>query len=131
MKKSGILNVSLSAHIAALGHKDLFLIGDAGMPIPPGVPIVDLVLIGGVPSFEQVIRAIENEVVAEHLYLAEEIKEKNPKVLDVIHETFSGVGESCMSHEDLKAFTKNVKFAVRTGEITPFANVIVRAGVAF
>ena len=42
MKKRGILNAALSYHIAALGHKDLFLIGDAGMPIPKGIPIVDL-----------------------------------------------------------------------------------------
>ena len=65
MKKRGILNVQLSAAIAALGHKDLFLIGDCGMPIPAGVPIIDLVLVQGVPTFEQVVRAVMDEVVAE------------------------------------------------------------------
>ena len=34
MKKSGILNAQLIRCIAELGHKDLFMIGDAGMPIP-------------------------------------------------------------------------------------------------
>ena len=42
MKKSGILNAQLIRCIAELGHKDLFMIGDAGMPIPKGVEIVDL-----------------------------------------------------------------------------------------
>ena len=42
MKKQGVLNAQLSGYIAALGHMDTFLIGDAGMPVPPGVPIVDL-----------------------------------------------------------------------------------------
>ena len=44
MKKRGILNAQLSYLLAALGHKDLFMIGDAGMPIPEGVEVVDLVL---------------------------------------------------------------------------------------
>ena len=47
MKKSGILNAQLIRCIAELGHKDLFMIGDAGMPIPKGVEIVDLVVCGG------------------------------------------------------------------------------------
>lgn len=41
MKKRGILNAQLSYLLAALGHKDLFMIGDAGMPIPEGVEVVD------------------------------------------------------------------------------------------
>ena len=58
MKKHGILNAQLSGLIAALGHKDQFMIADAGMPIPKGVPIVDLVLVGGVPTFQQVMDAV-------------------------------------------------------------------------
>ena len=50
MKKRGILNAQLSYLLAALGHKDLFMIGDAGMPIPEGVEVVDLVLTAGVPT---------------------------------------------------------------------------------
>ena len=33
MKKTGILNAQLIGLIAALGHKDTFMVGDAGMPI--------------------------------------------------------------------------------------------------
>lgn len=47
MKKTGILNARLMGLITALGHKDTFMIADAGMPIPKGVEIVDLVLVGG------------------------------------------------------------------------------------
>ena len=54
MKKRGILNAQLSYLLAALGHKDLFMIGDAGMPIPEGVEVVDLVLTAVVPTFKQV-----------------------------------------------------------------------------
>ena len=110
MKKRGILNAQLAGCIAALGHMDLFLIGDAGMPIPPGVPVVDLVVTAGVPTFEQVMDAILEEAVVEGYTIAE---------------------ETMITHTELKKMSENVRFAVRTGEFTPYPNVILRAGVAF
>ncbi|MDD2970720.1 MAG: D-ribose pyranase [Lachnospiraceae bacterium] len=131
MKKRGILNTQLAGYIAALGHKDLFLIGDAGMPIPKGVPIVDLVLCGGIPSFEQVLSAVLDETEVEYYYLADEIREKNPKLLNYIQECLPDINSEKMPHDELKAFTKNVKFAIRTGEVTPYPNIVLRAGVTF
>ena len=74
MKKTGILNAQLMGLITALGHKDEFLIADAGMPIPKGVEIVDLVLVGGVPSFRQTMDAVLAETCVESYTLAEEIE---------------------------------------------------------
>ena len=37
---------SLCGAYGALGHKDLFMIGDAGMPIPEGVEVIDLAVCG-------------------------------------------------------------------------------------
>ncbi len=131
MKKTGILNAQLMGYIAALGHKDTFIIGDAGMPIPPGVPIVDLVLCGGVPTFEQVMDAVLNETEVEYYYLAEEIKEKNQRLLTYIENSLEGVDSEMIPHLQLKEMSKTVKFAIRTGEFTPYPNIILRAGVAF
>ena len=131
MKKSGILNAQLIGCIAALGHKDLFMIGDAGMPIPKGVPIVDLVLCGGVPTFRQVMDAILEETVVEGYTIADEIQEKNPELLSYIQEKLAGAEEERIPHTELKAMSAHVKFAVRTGEFTPYPNIILRAGVSF
>ncbi|MDD3172296.1 MAG: D-ribose pyranase [Herbinix sp.] len=131
MKKRGIINAQLAGYIAALGHKDLFLIGDAGLPIPAGVPIVDLALCGGVPTFEQVLDAVMDETVVEYYYLAEEIVEKNDRLLKYIKETLTDTEYKMIPHNDFKDMTKNVKFAIRTGEFTPYPNIILRAGVAF
>lgn len=131
MKKAGILNAQLAGYIAALGHKDTFLIGDAGMPIPKGIPIVDLVLCGGVPTFEQVLKAVLNETEVEYYYLAEEIKHKNPRLLKYIKDSMPDVENEMMPHIEFKEFTKTVKFAIRTGEFTPYPNIVLRAGVAF
>lgn len=131
MKKSGILNAQLIGLIAALGHKDTFMVGDAGMPIPKGVPIVDLVLCGGVPTFKQTMDAILAETEIEAYTIAEEIDEKNPGLLAYIHEKLPDAEEEKIPHADLKRMSAECRFAVRTGEFTPYPNIILRAGVAF
>lgn len=131
MKKAGVLHAQLAGYIAALGHKDTFMVGDAGMPIPKGVPIVDLALCAGVPTFRQVMDAILDETVVEGYVLADEIQEKNPELLAYIQEKLAGAEETRIPHDDLKKMSANVKFAVRTGEFTPYPNIIMRAGVAF
>lgn len=131
MKKTGILNAQLIGLIAALGHKDTFMVGDAGMPIPKGVPIVDLVLCGGVPTFRQTMDAILAETEIEGYTIAEEIDEKNPELLAYIHEKLPEAEEEKIPHAELKKMSAECRFAVRTGEFTPYPNIILRAGVAF
>jgi D-ribose pyranase len=131
MKKRGILNAQLAGYIAALGHKDVFLIGDAGLPIPAGVPIVDLALCGGVPTFEQVLSAVLDETEVEYYCVAEEIIEKNDRLLKFIQESLPEIENEMVPHVQFKEMTKNVKFAIRTGEFTPYPNIMLRAGVAF
>lgn len=131
MKKHGILNAQLAGYIAALGHKDTFMIGDAGMPVPQGVPIVDLVVTGGVPTFVQVMDAILEETEIEGYTLATEIKEKNPRLLAYIEAKLPGKEHEFVAHTELKKMSAGCKFAIRTGEFTPYPNVILRAGCAF
>jgi D-ribose pyranase len=52
MKRRGILNGQFMQKIASSGLTDTFLIGDAGMPIPPGISINNLVLTLGIPALE-------------------------------------------------------------------------------
>jgi D-ribose pyranase len=131
MKKTGILNANLSYLIAALGHKDLVMIGDAGMPIPAGVEIVDLALMKGVPTFKQTLEAVLKEMEVEYYFLADEMDEKNPVLKDFVGEKLPGIGHESMPHDALKQLSAQAKFAIRTGEFSPYANVILRAGVVF
>ena len=90
MKKRGIINAQLAGLRAGLGHKDLFMVADGGMPVPKGVEIVDLALCGGVPTFRQVMDAVLDEVQVEGYTLAEEIVENNPELLSYIKEKLDG-----------------------------------------
>ncbi len=131
MKKKGIIHAQLAGLIAGLGHKDVFMVADGGMPIPKGIELVDLALCGGVPTFRQVMDAVLDETQVEFYTLAEEIKEKNPQLLSYIQEKLPGVEYGMVSHDTLKKQSEHIKFAVRTGEFTPYPNIILRAGVAF
>ena len=110
MKKRGILNAQLSYLLAALGHKDLFMIGDAGMPIPEGVEVVDLVLTAGVPTFKQVLDAVLDEVQVEGYYLAHEIKEFNPELRHICD--FSRGGLNVRSCACIQTLLRNHKYAL-------------------
>lgn len=123
MKKRGLLNPELNAAIARLGHLDTFVIADCGLPLPPTVPVIDLALVFGIPSFEEVTRAIKDEVVIDSVLLTDQAPKSVRRLFKC--ETTE------VSHEELKERLGKAKFIVRTGSTTPFANAIVTCGVAF
>lgn len=124
MRKAGILNAELAAAINRLGHTDTFAIADCGLPIPDEVEVIDLALVFGVPSFDSVVRAVLEEVVIQEATIADTTP-------DSVREFITGPAIQEVSHEELKARIADVKFVIRTGETTPFANVIFTSGVAF
>lgn len=130
MKRTGIVHAELSRLIARLGHTDLVVIGDRGLPLPPTVPVVDLALVPGVVDFRTVLDAVLAEIVAEAHLVATEA-ERGP-VTGWLDERADHLGRREMfSHEDLKAVLPRAAFAIRTGEQTPYANVVLRCGVPF
>jgi D-ribose pyranase len=131
MKKRGILNVQLAGLLAGLGHKDTYMIADAGMPIPRGVEVADLVVIGGVPTFQQVMDAVMDECAVERYVLAEEIREANPHLHEYILRKLDGVEHDYVAHRDLKAAEVTCKFVIRTGEFSPYPNILLTAACAF
>lgn len=129
MKRSGILHGELAGHIARLGHTDQFLIVDSGFPVPPGVPVVDLRVVYGLPPFEPVLAAIADEVVVEHALVATELEGVNPTIHGVIAARYPDL--EAVEHVELKRRATAARFAVRTAEDTPYANVLLTAGVGF
>ena len=133
MKKAGILNSDISRVLSYMGHTDLICVGDCGLPIPDEVERIDLSLKFGVPGFMETLEVVVNDMKVEKIVLAEEIKTQNPKVLGEIEELFAGqeIEVEFMSHTELKALTRDCKAVIRTGEITPYANIILQSGCIF
>jgi len=129
MKKNGILNSQLNRIISEMGHRDMLIIADAGLPVPKEVERIDLALKCGIPSFMEVLRAVLSELEVEETYVAKEIKEKNPQTLNSIS---SLIGEvKFITHEELKELSKQARAIIRTGECSPYANIILISGVTF
>lgn len=133
MKKQGILNSEISRVLSYMGHTDTICIGDCGLPIPDEVERIDLALCFGEPTFMRTLEIVAGDMKVEKIVLAEEIKEKNPDVLSKIQAYFAGldVEVEFVSHTELKARTHDCKAVIRTGEVTPYANIILQSGVIF
>jgi D-ribose pyranase len=131
MKRYGILNSHISKVLADLGHTDYIVIADAGLPIPDGVKKIDLAVKTGMPSFIDVVNAVEEDMVIEKVMIASEIEERNPKHATYLKGKFADKEIEHVSHEEFKQLTKQAKAVIRTGEITPYANCILQSGVFF
>lgn len=135
MKKGKLLNSELSYEIAKIGHTSHITLCDAGLPFPKGVKRIDLAIEAGYPSFIKTLDAILSEMMVEEIVLASEIKTINPKVYNEILETFQKNEMNPkiveVSHTEFKEITKESEAIVRTGECTPYANIILKSGVVF
>lgn len=131
MKKTTLLQSDLSYVIATLGHMDTLVIADAGLPIPAGTRRIDLALTQGVPGATQTLKVVLDEMKVEKVILAEEVKDRNPMFLVDVQELLPGVPVEFVSHTELKTRTAQARAVVRTGEFSPYANVILVSGVVF
>lgn len=139
MKKTTVLNAELSYYIATLGHTDSLTLCDAGLPIPATNERIDLSLTAGIPSLLQTLAVVGEEMFIERATLAAEIKQKSPEIHQAILEQLEQIQTKqnnkitvdYVLHETFKQQTHASKAIVRTGECTPFANIILYAGVPF
>ena len=133
MKKKGILNSEISRVLSYMGHTDRICVGDCGLPIPDCTERIDLALKFGVPTFMDTLKTLCEDMKVEKIVLAEEIKTKNHKVLAEIEELFAGqeIEVEFVPHIQLKKLTEDCKAVVRTGETSPYANVILQSACIF
>ncbi|MGX2970001.1 D-ribose pyranase [Ursidibacter sp. B-7004-1] len=139
MKKTTILNAQLSQVIATMGHTDGLTICDAGLPIPSEQQCVDLALTKGVPDFLSTLEVVLSELFVEKILLAEEIKHHNPQIEQQVLSILGKIEESqqkkirveYVPHSEFKYQSNQAKAVVRTGECSPYANIILYSGVPF
>ena len=131
MKKDGVLNQDISQLIASMGHMDTLTICDAGLPIPDYIWRIDLAVTPGIPSFMDVCKAVASELEVQQIFLAEELRDRNPKLAQLVKELFPNAELMYVTHNEFKRVSIESRAIIRTGECTPFANVILVSGVTF
>src|SRR6188508_865493 len=125
MKKSGVLNHRLAEIIASMGHGDVLVVADAGLPVPPGVERIDLAVSAGLPGAIDVTNSIAGELQVERFALAEELVARNAPLAGAFIVLFPDAESTVVSHEELKHLSKQARAIVRTGECTAYANIVL------
>jgi D-ribose pyranase len=67
----------------------------------------------------------------ERVILAEDVKDRNPEFHAEVQNMLPGIPFEYVSHTELKLQTAQARPVVRTGEFSPYANVILVSGVVF
>lgn len=127
------INPQLSRVISETGHTDLVVVTDAGLPIPPTAERIDLAYRPGAPAWLDVLDTVLAELVVEAATVSAEVAEISPHILEALHERLDplGVPITLVPHVEFKTLTHGARAFVRSGEFTPYANVILQAGVAY
>ena len=85
-----------------------------------------------VPSFFEVLNAVLMELCVDEGIIDVEMQEVSPHMREELDKV---VGDEFklteLPHEDVKELSKYCKAVIRTGEFTPYSNIILKAGVLF
>lgn len=130
MKKFGHLNRDISRVLASMGHTDCIVIADCGLPIPPHVECIDLSIALGTPSYFAVLDSILADFQVERAVLASECQSQNPAVAAQA-QSLQGVAIEFVPHTEFKQLTQQARAIIRTGEASPYANIVLYSGVIF
>lgn len=131
MKKSVLINSEISSVIAKMGHTDMLTICDSGLPIPKNVDRIDLALKHGIPTFLDTLDTVLEELKVEEIVIATETEMASNEMYKEIEKRFKDIKITKIAHEEFKIMTKDSMAIVRTGEFTPYANIILKSGVVF
>ena len=128
MLKSGILNPQINALLSRVRHTNTLVIADRGFPFWPQLETIDLSLIDDLPRVTDVLQAVLATWNCGQIVMADEFKSHNDAEATAKVSSLSGqIPILYQSHLDFK---KRVPYAIgliRTGDTTPYANMILES----
>jgi D-ribose pyranase len=128
MLRSGILNPQVSALLARVRHTNTLVIADRGFPSWPSIETIDLSLVDDIPRVPDVLRAILANWQCGRVWMANEFRECNPP--GKLQALTTLTGPIPITWETHAAFKLHVPAAIgliRTGDTTPYANMILES----
>jgi D-ribose pyranase len=128
MKRGGILHPGISHLLASTGHTDYFTICDRGFPVPIGQDRIDLALTDDLPRVLDVLRLIDAEFVIDRIIVAEEAARFSAGYVAALRDIRPGIRIETVPHLELKRLSSEGRATIRTGDTTPYANILVVSG---
>ena len=106
------------------------------IPIRANLGVVYLIIVLAIIAWAffalHVTRRIYIEEISRNSQLvAEEMLKVSPDLHAAVVKRLGDIPIETISHENFKEQTQSAKAVIRTGEFTPFANIILVAGVVF
>ena len=147
MKIRGVLHNELAKAIATMGHGDMLVVTDRGFPFPRHemTTCIDVSVGRDLPKVVDVVKVVLEELEIERVIIAEETEQVSPHIYKAFQDILveirnkgNPIEQEVIPHRDFKHLVlngalegKELKIMVKTGEFTPFANIILVSGVDF
>jgi D-ribose pyranase len=128
MLKTGILNPHVLELLARIRHTNTLVIADWAFPYWPEIETVDLSLTHGIPTVLDVLDLITPVFKIGRIWQAEEFLANNAAA--TVERFRKSFGDIPLTREAHGAFKTRVPMAIgliRTGDPTPYANVIIES----
>jgi len=121
-----LLNPEVAALIRRVNHTQMLLIADRGFPVPALPTVIDLSLTADIPTIPQVLAAIRPDLPLDRLIVAEEQQVASPACWE--ENRSRGVHFEAVPHLAFKRMAKHAVGCIRTGDSTPYGNVLLVGG---
>ncbi|ACB76482.1 RbsD/FucU domain-containing protein [Opitutus terrae] len=128
MIRTGILNPAVLSLLARVRHTNTVVVADRGFPLWPQIETVDLSLVDDVPTVRQVLDAILPQYVIGRIFAEEEFRQVNsPSVVEALRDHTGAIPLVFEPHVEFKRRVPHAIGLIRTGDSTPYANLILES----
>ncbi len=128
MLKSGILNPHVLDLLARIRHTNTLVIADWAFPFWPEIETVDISLTHGIPTVLDVFDLISPVFEIGRIWQAEEFRTVNSlEVLARYDASFRKYSVVREAHVELKKRVPLAIGLIRTGDATPYGNLIIES----
>ncbi|HSP43429.1 MAG TPA: RbsD/FucU family protein [Luteolibacter sp.] len=131
MLQNGILNPHILHLIARIRHTNTLVIADWAFPFWPQIETVDISLTHGIPTVLDVLELLRPNFKVGRIWQAQEFLATNPAEtvsrFDHSFAGFTGATVQRLPHLDFKTMVPNAIGLIRTGDATPYGNIIIES----
>src|SRR4051812_48552409 len=128
MLNTKILNPQLLSLLARVRHTNTLVIADRGFPFWPQIETVDISLIDDVPTVDQVLEALLPVFVVGQVFAAAEFGQHNsPEKVSALRKRLGNIPLQFEPHIEFKRRVPHTIGLIRTGDSTPYANLILES----
>jgi D-ribose pyranase len=125
---TGILNPSINSLLSRVRHTNTLVIADRGFPYWPQVETIDISLVDDIPRTLDVLEAIRRNFVIGRVFMAQEFLAVNDAgSRAAIEQALAGIPLVWEHHEEFKKRVPHAVGLIRTGDTTPYANMILES----